>query len=88
MTLGRTYFRRQVPLGSYIVDFCCFGRRLIIELDGSQHGWAEVAAADHARTQYLEEQGYRVLRFWNYQIFTEIDAVLDTISAALSDPHP
>jgi very-short-patch-repair endonuclease len=83
-----TYFRRQVALGPYFADFCCFAKRLIIELDGAQHGQAAMLIVDAKRTRFLEEHGYRVLRFWNYQVHNEIDGVLDTIMAALSDPHP
>ena len=83
-----TYFRRRVVLGSSIIDFYCFNRRLIIEVDGSQHGSSAGQAADAERTQYLERHGYRVLRFWNHQVRHEMDSVLDTITAALSDPHP
>ena len=83
--IQRSYFRRQVPLGSHIVDFVCFKHRLVIELDGSQHGTEQGRATDIARTQCFEQRGFRVLRFWNHQVFTESDAVLDAIHAALQD---
>jgi very-short-patch-repair endonuclease len=70
-------FRRQVPLGNYIVDFACFEPRLIIELDGSQH--ADQVTYDEKRTAYLETLGYKVLRFWNNAVFNEMDAVLQMI---------
>lgn len=79
-------FRRQHPIGQYIVDFCCPANRLIIELDGSQH--AERAAADETRTAFLLSRGYRVLRFWNHEVLKETDAVLEQIASALSNPHP
>ncbi|PZU23449.1 MAG: hypothetical protein DI589_07135 [Shinella sp.] len=73
-------FARQVPLGIYIVDFLCRGRKLVVELDGFQH--AE-SLADEARTLWLNTHGYTVLRFWNHEVTRERDAVLETILAAL-----
>jgi very-short-patch-repair endonuclease len=70
-------FRRQHAIGNYIVDFCSPRRKLIIELDGSQH--LDQAEYDSERTKYLEAKGYRVLRFWNNQVMNEIDAVLNVI---------
>ena len=70
-------FRRQVPLGSYIVDFACFEAKIIIELDGSQH--LEQMDYDENRTRYLEMLGYKVLRFWNREVLNNIDAVLEVI---------
>jgi very-short-patch-repair endonuclease len=75
-------FRCQHPIGSYIVDFCCPTLRLIVELDGGQH--AEQNAADQARTCFLESRGYRVLRFWNNQVMTQWDDVLEEISSVVS----
>ncbi|SEH05249.1 endonuclease domain-containing protein [Candidatus Venteria ishoeyi] len=66
-------FRRQEPLGDYIVDFICIEAKLIIELDGGQH--AEQQAYDIKRTHYLENLGYQVIRFWNYQVFQNIESV-------------
>ena len=70
-------FRRQHAIGNYIVDFCSPRRKLIIELDGSQH--LDQAEYDLERTHYLEAKGYRVLRFWNNDVMNEIDAVLNVI---------
>ena len=70
-------FRRQHPFGDYILDFVCLEKRLIVELDGSQH--AETAKADASRTAFLEEAGFRVLRFWNNQVFENMDGVCETI---------
>jgi len=84
-------FRRQQPIGSYIVDFISFEsfeRRLIIEVDGGQHDDAQVKAADRARTAWLEEQGYRVLRFWNSEVLTNPEGVLEAILAAFVTPSP
>jgi len=71
-------FRRQAPIGKYIVDFVCHEKRLIIEVDGGQH--AESIEADQIRDQWLGEQGYKVLRFWNNEILTNIEGVLEVIS--------
>jgi very-short-patch-repair endonuclease len=74
-------FRRQYPLGQYIVDFVCLERRLVVELDGGQH--AEQQRYDAGRTRWLEEQGYQVLRFWNNQVFDELEGVLKVIANSL-----
>ena len=78
-----THFRRQAPLGPYVVDFVCHSAKLVIEVDGAQHGFEQNAAADLIRTRWLEAQGYRVLRFWNGDVLHQIDVVLDTIHASL-----
>ena len=75
-------FRRQVPLGRYVVDFLCEEARLIVEVDGGQH--AERIERDSARTQWLRAQGYAVIRFWNNDVLANIDGVLATLSPALS----
>jgi very-short-patch-repair endonuclease len=62
-------FRRQVPIGSFIVDFVCFDRRLILELDGGQH--KRQTQYDAERARWLEEQGYRVVRIWNHEFFQD-----------------
>jgi very-short-patch-repair endonuclease len=77
-------FRRQQPIGKYIVDFVCFERKLIIELNGSQH--AEEVAYDLERSAWLEEQGFRILRFWDNQVFNETDGVKEIIIGALYGP--
>lgn len=74
-------FRRQVPVGPYIADFLCFEARLIVEADGSQH---VESAHDLQRDAWLGAEGFRVLRFWNHEIFTSQQMVEDTIFAALS----
>ena len=79
-------FRRQHPIGSFIVDFCCIDRRLIIELDGGQH--VVQMKQDVKRTLYLSAEGYRVLRFWDNEVLKEIESVLKVILSALSNPHP
>jgi len=77
-------FRRQVPLGRFIVDFCCYDERLVIELDGGQH--AERREEDAACTQWLEDRGFRVLRFWNDEVFENLDGILEVIRSAASSP--
>lgn len=84
--LGHRKFRRQMPIGPYIVDFACEESRLIIELDGGQH--AARQDYDSARTQYLEKCGYRVLRFWNNDVMGNLDGVLTVILAETTSPSP
>ena len=79
--MGAVHFRNQHAIGNYIVDFCAPRKKLIIELDGSQH--LEHAEYDEERTKYLEAQGYRVLRFWNNDVINNIDSVLQVIWNAL-----
>jgi adenine-specific DNA-methyltransferase len=76
-------FRRQAPLGDYVVDFVCFERKLIVELDGSQHAEPEQAAFDAKRTAELEAAGFRVLRIWTSDLFKEREGVFETILNAL-----
>lgn len=78
-------FRRQQPLGPYVVDFACFEARLVIELDGGQH--ADQEEADKIRDQWLNGQGFQVLRFWNNEVLTNLEGVLQCIHAALP-PSP
>ena len=78
-------FKRQLPIDHYIVDFCCLQSRLIIEADGGQHSESE---ADQRRDTYLRTQGFRILRFWNNDIFENEEGVLLTIMAALEPPLP
>ena len=74
-------FRRQHAVGNYITDFCSPKTKLIIELDGSQH--LEQEEYDQERTEYLEEQGYKVLRFWSNEVTNNIEGVILTIMQAL-----
>src|SRR5438445_13761727 len=78
-----SHFRRQVPIGPYIADFACMAARIVIEVDGSQHGSQPGKARDEARTRWLEREGFRVLRFWNNDLTENIQGVLETIHAAL-----
>ena len=72
-------FRRQVPLGNYIVDFVCFNKRLIIELDGGQHNEESHRQRDAVRDAWLRSQGFRVLRYWNHEVFLEWEAIEEVI---------
>lgn len=70
-------FRRQEPIGKYIVDFVCYEKLVIIECDGSQH--IANSQKDQIRDRWFEDQGYRILRFWDYEILQNIDEVLEKI---------
>jgi len=74
-------FRRQHPIGPYVVDFACIERSLVVELDGGQH--VDRESEDMARTRSLESDGYSVVRFWDNQVFEELDAVVEAIRLAL-----
>jgi very-short-patch-repair endonuclease len=78
-------FRRQVPLGPFVVDFACLSARLVIELDGGQHNEDANIARDAERTAWLNAQGFRVIRFWNVDVFQAIEGVWEIISAALKE---
>ena len=81
--LGGLKFTRQLPVAGYFGDFACRSAKLIVELDGSQH--VEAADYDAARTRALETAGYRVLRFWNNDLTTNMAGVLETILNAAGD---
>jgi very-short-patch-repair endonuclease len=78
-----THFRRQAPIGRYVVDFFCPAKHLIIEIDGGHHNDDETAERDRQRQLWLEEQGYRVVRFWNSEITGDLTAVLERIYVEL-----
>ncbi|MGE3225979.1 MAG: endonuclease domain-containing protein, partial [Parvibaculaceae bacterium] len=73
------HFRRQVPIAGFIADFACHGCRLVIELDGGQHNMPDGLARDRGRTKILETRGFRVLRFWNADIFGNLEGAVDEI---------
>src|SRR5258706_11038588 len=75
-------FRRQHPIGRFIVDFACTKHRLIVEADGSQHADSE---SDRERTAWLEEQGWRVLLFWNNDVLTNTNGVVETVLKELQE---
>lgn len=81
-------FKRQVPVGPYVLDFFCFEANLVIEVDGGQHAEDRVAS-DQRRTQFLEADGLNVIRFWNREVLNDIDGVIDLIYRALGQgPAP
>jgi len=91
LPVAGSHFRRQVQIGPYLADFACHRSKLVVEIDGGQH--AEAIAQDAARTRRLEAEGYRVLRFWNNDVLSNIDGVLTEIHGALTttptpDPSP
>ena len=79
-------FRRQVPIGPYIVDFVCHTAKLIIEADGGQHDLD--SAQEVVRTKFLESEGYQLLRFWNNEVLSNPEGVHTVVSAALGGISP
>lgn len=78
-------FRRQHPIGKYVVDFCCLKQKVVIELDGGQH--AQRRAYDSARTNDIEKEGFRIVRFWNNQIMENPQGALENLAFLLKSPH-
>ncbi len=85
-------FRRQQPVDRYILDFYCAEKRLVVELDGGQHDVPDEREYDRVRTQFLEAEGLKVLRFWNSQVRGNLPWVLESIRRAAGvereTPHP
>jgi very-short-patch-repair endonuclease len=84
-------FRRQFPLGPFFGDFVCLPARLVIEVDGGQHAESPHAEHDSRRSEWLRNQNFRMLRFWNIDIFENLDGVLDRIDFVMREdplPHP
>ncbi len=81
-------FRRQHPIGNYIVDFICRSQKLIIELDGGQHNIDENIRYDKERTIFLENLGFKVIRFWNNDIDNNIEGVIKFIEENINQPSP
>jgi very-short-patch-repair endonuclease len=87
LNMDGSHFRRQVQVGPYIADFACHTLKLIVEIDGGQH--ALQLTEDAARTRHLQSEGYRVLRFWNNDVLSNIDDVMTVIqNAATPTPDP
>lgn len=82
------HFRRQAPIGKYIVDFVSFRDRIVIEADGGQHGLQKDQNADRIRDAFLASQGFTVLRFWNSEIDRNLDGVMERIVEVLKTPTP
>ncbi|HDZ8929086.1 endonuclease domain-containing protein [Aeromonas dhakensis] len=81
--LAGVKFRRQMPIGPYIVDFISLEQRLIIEVDGAQHNEPAERQYDGARTAYLNQQGFRVIRVWNNDVLSRMEAVLELLLLSL-----
>ena len=79
-------FRRQRPIGPYIVDFVCLEKKVVIEVDGGQH--AQTQTLDDTRDKWLRAHGYVVLRFWNNEVLREVEAIKEAILRALTEPPP
>ena len=85
-------FRRQHPVGKFILDFACIELKLAIEVDGGQHG--ELLTTDRTRTEWLEQQGWKILRFWNNEVLQNTEDVLEqihrtiTVSLNINTPSP
>jgi very-short-patch-repair endonuclease len=84
--IGGHRFRRQHPIGKYIVDFACIGQQLVIELDGGQH--QVQFEYDEHRTGYLSQHGWQVLRFWNNDVLNNLDGVLTVIAESVDIAPP
>ena len=76
-------FRRQFPIGEYIVDFVCEEKRIVIELDGGQHNETENIIKDIERMRFIESEGYKVIRFWNNDILNNLEGVFKILNEFL-----
>jgi very-short-patch-repair endonuclease len=83
--IGGFKFRRQHPVGRYVVDFVNLEKKVVVELDGGQHA---IDRGDKIRDDWLRSEGYQVLRFWDNQVFSDLEGVLETIRDVLLTPHP
>ncbi len=86
--IAHVRFKRQFVVGAYILDFYCHAHKLAVELDGGQHATIAAKQADERRTAYLNQQGIRVLRFWNNDVSENLEGVLEVIMAACQEPPP
>jgi very-short-patch-repair endonuclease len=84
--LGGLKFRRQMPVGDYVVDFCCPERKVIVEVDGGQH--SDRQDYDLRRTADLQRRGFRVLRVWNHEVFENLEGLLQAIAETVGIPSP
>jgi very-short-patch-repair endonuclease len=82
--LPGAHFRRQVPIRNFVADFASHGLKLVIEVDGGQHG----GVADNERTMLIEAEGYRVVRFWNHDVLGNADGVMTALAAFCGDATP
>src|SRR4051812_14440803 len=88
LPLEGTHFRRQAPIGPFIVDFACLEQRLLVEVDGPSHTTDDASRRDELRTAFLRQFGYRVLRFWNAEVYDNLDGVIETILHHLNAATP
>jgi very-short-patch-repair endonuclease len=88
LEVAGSHFRRQATIGPYFTDFACHAARLVIELDGGQHNEARGIARDAKRTADLQSRGYRVLRFWNNDVLSNVEGVMEMIAAAAHEAGP
>lgn len=79
-------FRRQELIGTYVADFVCYESKLIVECDGGHH--MDQIQQDHQRDEWFRSQGFKILRFWNNEVLTNIEGVLETIHKACLPPSP
>ena len=79
-------FKRQQPIGDYIVDFICKDAKIIIEIDGGQHNEPENIEYDKSRTEYLNTLGYKIIRFWNNEIYENIEGAILRLKKEIN-PH-
>ena len=82
------HFRRQAPIGRYIVDFASFSNRVVVEVDGGQHNLPEGVQSDRERDAFLHSQGFKVLRYWNSDVDQNLEGIMETILSALGTPTP
>jgi very-short-patch-repair endonuclease len=82
------HFRRQAPVGPYIVDFASHSARTVIEIDGGQHAMPEGIRSDKERDQFLQSRGFRVLRYWNSDVDHNLSGVMEDILNHLNTPTP
>ena len=82
------HFRRQTPIGPYIVDFASFSDRVVIEIDGGQHAMPESIRSDEERDEFLLSRGFRVLRYWNSEVDQNLTGVVEDILSHLNTPTP
>jgi very-short-patch-repair endonuclease len=86
--LGGFRFRRQHPVGRFVLDFFCCEAKLAIELDGAQHNEPDARLRDNERTSFLQQDGFRVIGFWNNEVLENLEGVLEKIYSLLQHPPP
>src|SRR5579885_1278035 len=84
--IGGFKFRRQYQIGQYIADFASIQARLVVEIDGDHHGNDHAETRDARRTEWLEAQGWRVIRFWSSHLIDDLEGVVDAIREACHNP--